>query len=260
MFHNIVGVYADKLDNTIFKIDNFEVNKTSFTTYFEGKILHDFISREFDEIEKNTNLQEIKLNELGSYISLVPKDFVDIDVYEYRLESLKKLYFISNEISTLLNNEMAIDNVQQKVEELSALIKVSNHGPLRNLLEEKIIKIKEKLEPCSKNKVNAENVADFINNAHSAEEIEEIFCELFIEEYVNIAKEGRGIVAKQFFELSKQYRSNTEIKSDLDDLIKKFKKEAQNKPLSFKDSEPVLQNKEFNKQTLNLKDLEKILQ
>lgn len=158
----------------------------------------------------------------------MPSDSVEKEEYESRLKSINNLYFVANEIgnlitSTATNNEELLSKVNQ----MDALLKVSFHGPLRSLLEEKVNKVISEVEPESKEEVNAQNLVYFINNVQTPEDIDEILCELSVEDYINTSKGGREVVAKLLFELSKSYRSNEEVMDDLTRLITDFNEDAQ---------------------------------
>ena len=257
MNENIIGSHAQKISNIICNISNCGEENITSTPYVQREVLHEVISKKLDEAEKESKLQQKVLNDLKELVSLTPIDFNEKDVYESRLKSLNNLYYISKEIDGVTTREnISQEELTLKVKNLDALLQVSNHGPFRNLLEEKINKLKCTIEPRPQERVSESNMITFINNAHSAMEIDEILCEVLIEEYVNLGKNGREIVAQQLFDLSKLYNTNKELINDLNGLISKFNEEANRYQESKVDDQAQFLNVgEFYRETLDIKEV-----
>ncbi|MGX2961716.1 hypothetical protein JNUCC23_21020 [Peribacillus sp. JNUCC 23] len=259
MYHNITGSLAEKLNdlNPNLIISEHDIENLTFTPYVENDYLHTLLSNTLNEVEKETKIQQKKLFDLKQLLLLVPSDDVRKDEYESRLKSLNNLYNISNELDTIVNNEGVLgEELELKISQLDASLKVSNHGPLRNLLENELMKIKSTIQTQPKEEVNEGNLVKWINSSQSAEAIDEIFCELSLEEYINQGKKGREIIANQFFDQSKSYKLNTEVKDDLKRFIDKFK-ESNYKIISEEAGKAISQ--ESYKNTLNVKELELLM-
>lgn len=259
MYHKITGSLAEKLNdlNPNLIISEHDIENLTFTPYVENDYLHALLSNTLYEVEKETKIQQIKLFDLKQLLQLVPTDDVRKDEYESRLKSLNNLNNISNELDTIINNcGIPGEELKLKMNQLDATLKVSNHGPLRNLLENELMKIKSTIQTQPKETVNEGNIVKWINSSQSAEEIDEIFCELSLEEYINQGKKGRKIIANQFFDQTKSYKSNTEIMDNLKRFIDKFK-EFNSKAIPKE--EGVFISSEFYKNTLNVKELELLM-
>lgn len=261
MYVKITGSRAAKLDNITIRMGNSSMENIPTTSCTKKELLYNVISEELDKAEMELTLQLSVLDHIRETLSLAPSDFVDKEVYEFRLKNLYALYYISNEIKDIVTEEnVSNEKMALKINEIDALLQVSNHGPLRNLLEKEMKKIKSEIESQHKEKVSVENMVEFINSAQSAEEIDEIFCEMAVEEYVNLEGERREIVSTQFFNLSNPYASNKEVMDELYKLISKFNKESQNNKHYKEDGKvkPVNDNGFF-KQTLDIRDLEYLI-
>lgn len=263
MYENIIGSRAEKVgDNSVVSSEEY-IENFSFTPYVQMEELEELISMKLDKAEKELDLHIKDLNDLKELVSIAPPTFTEKDVYESRLKSLFNLYFISKELNLLIPLEqISNDEPMQKVIEIDALLQVSNHGPLRNLLEEKINKIKSVLKLEPKELINTENMVTFINNAQSPEQINEILCEVFIEEYVNLGSKGREIVAMQFWEQSSGYQSKVEILRKLNELISNFIKNPKNLILSQVNEVSGQSNnkEEVYKNTLEFNELARIIE
>jgi hypothetical protein len=264
MYQNIAGCRAEKLDNhngqVIFS-GNSKIKEITFSPYVSVETLQELIDMNLQKVENETKITSAVLKELQQLVSMLPSDFVSKDEYKSRLKSITNLYFVANEMENVMtdtgtNHEERLSKVNQ----LDALLKEAFHGPLRSLLEEKVNNVMSTIKAQSKEEVNDQNLVCFINNAQTAEEIDEILCEIFVEEYVNSRKKVREIVAKQLFELAKSYHSNKEIMDDLNGLISKFNEDAQNHQLFKEDVEVLLSNvEESHKQTLDIHELELVI-
>ena len=202
MYDNILGSHAGELDNLIIG-DLVKVDFT-FTQFIEKETLYGLILTKLEEAEMKMKLQSCELDDLELIVSSVPFNFSGKDEYESRLKSLKNLFNIANEIEKVVADaSMSMEDLEYKMNHLEALLKISNHGPLRNLLGNKINSVKSSIVSQLKVKINADNLVNFINTAQSTETIDEIFCEVFIQDYVNLGRIGRKIIAKQFFDLPK---------------------------------------------------------
>lgn len=256
MYHNITGSIAEKLNdlNPNLIISEHAIEDLTFTPFVEYYYLHTLLSNTLNVIEEETKIQQKKLLELKQILLLVPSDDVRRDEYESRLKSLDNLYNISDELDTIFNNDSILgEELELKINQLHATLIVTNHGPLRNLLENELLKIKSTIQTQPKEAVNEGNLVKWINSTQSAEEIDEIFCELPHEEYINQGKKGRKIIANQFIDHSKLYKSNTEVTDDLKRLIDTFK-ESNYKAIPEKEEATISQ--EFHKNTLNIQELE----
>lgn len=222
MFEQNNGTYAKDFTPDNFKIkSNIPLGKITVTPFVEKQKLHKEITDRLNYIEKLKKIDLKELNDLYELISLVPKNSDEKEEFEYRYKSLSNLLFISTELEKIEEGKHG-DKFEETIEQIDALLKVSSHGPLRNLLEEEIESIKKETHVKSKELINFENLVGFINHADSSERIDEIFCELPIENYINLGEIKRKKVAEQFFEVSKAYSSNNSVLDDLNNLIINF--------------------------------------
>lgn len=257
MNEDIIRSHAQKISNFICNISNCDEENITSTPYVQREVLHEVISKKLDEAEQETKLQQRVLTDLKELVSLTPFDFNEKDIYESRLKSLNNLYYISKEIDNVTTKgNITQEELTLKVNNLDALLQVSNHGPFRNLLEEKINKLKCKIAPRLQEVASESNIITLINDAHSATEIDEILCEALIEEYVNLGRNGREIVARKLFDLSKLYNTNKELFNDLNSLISKVNEESDRYQESKADNQAQSLNVgEFYRETLDIKEV-----
>lgn len=250
MFKEILSSHAENLTkNNCMVISNIPLDHISITPFIEKEKLHILINEKLGQLEQTANIQfsNNDLIEISELISLVPATFNEKDVYEYRLQSLNNILYISTELDKL--NSCVEEQLQQKVEQLAALLKICSHGPHRHLLEERIKSVKTDIEGNSKEEVDLENLVSLVNRSNSVEDIDEVFCELLIESYVNLGEKRRLAVAEQFLRQLESYTSAEQILEKLNILVTKF---IENNPIDDSEQTKI----ESHKRTINKNELE----
>lgn len=216
MYEKVIGTLATPIDEQQRIFTNKDLLFTS-TPYVEKNLLSEYTFDSLTELEKDLTFPTEKLKGLEEMIKLFHDGESDKEELNFRAKSLKNLYFINEKISAIESEEKK--DVYEELQQLKSLIKASSSGPIRSFLENKITTWFNEI-----NQVKNENqdLIKKINHVKSYNEVDEIICELNVEEYINLGKKGREMIAKQFIELSNSYEDKQEILQRIRQLVSNF--------------------------------------
>ncbi|MDR7000078.1 hypothetical protein [Neobacillus niacini] len=216
-----------KANDTDLFIANIELNQITFSPSFDNAYLQKEIVSLLNRLETLTQLHDEDIKEVSTLVELYLGD--NKDEFQFRKESLTKLIKTSKEIIKLKQNVELLNN--DILNQLFATLSTCGHGPFRTLLEDKLNKLKQEKnlqEPIKKDSLS------IFKNTQSFEEIDEVLCELFIEEYINLGREKRLIVSKELLTLKLNFEKLDEYVESVKQLIQSINFPYQNKELDSK--------------------------
>lgn len=242
----IRGSIAEPLERG-FNFDAFTETNFTSSPYVEEIYLTELIEKTLDQLEHDFSFQSAKLNELKEVAKRVTIGNPKKEEYDFRIKNLSSLFTLNCEIERL-DNQLGLEKFGD-INQLKALLQTVSTGPVRNFLENKI----NNLVTSEQSVAKQETILDKINNANSPIEIDEIFCELSVENYINLGKLGREQISNKFFSLSKTYINEINAIEELEKLILTLDVHL------IKNNKKVSKDKgEMIKQTINLNEIDLI--